>query len=186
MSFTSFSPLFKSSGERKSASSPQRRKKDSAGWGIFAFLPDLCQERFLVASDEIRVIVRYLFSGSQDLLSDKEVSIVEIILIQWSISAHNIPQPVIRPREPLIEPFFYLVFFHITSFFRVRHRRPRVAGILISCAPVSLFSDDCGKACREKIRSCGKQEEDFFTSNQPLQGAALRNHPGNNFLCGKK
>ena len=29
-------------------------------------------------------------------------------------------------------------------------------------------------------------EEDFFTSNQPLKGAALLNHPENNFLCSKK
>ncbi|WP_418247957.1 hypothetical protein [Dialister invisus] len=48
---------------------------------------NLCQGRLFVASDEIRVIVRYVLSGNQHLPSYKKVGVMEIVLVQHSVPA---------------------------------------------------------------------------------------------------
>ena len=48
---------------------------------------NLYQGRLFVASDEIRVIVRYVLSGNQHLPSYKKVGVMEIVLVQHSVPA---------------------------------------------------------------------------------------------------
>ena len=48
---------------------------------------NLYQDRLFVASDEIRVIVRYVLSGNQHLPSYEKVGVMEIVLVQHSVPA---------------------------------------------------------------------------------------------------
>ena len=48
---------------------------------------NLYQGRLFVASDEIRVIVRYVLSGNQHLPSYEKVGVMEIVLVQHSVPA---------------------------------------------------------------------------------------------------
>ena len=137
MSFTSFSQLFRSSGERKSASSPHRRKKYSSGWAYLLSSLNLAMNAF------------------------------------------------IRLRKPVIESFFHIVCFHNLPFIELYIACPWV-GILISCAFPSSFSDDCCKACREKIRSCVSKRKIFSQATKPLQGRPCAIIRKNNYLCCKK
>ena len=93
--------------------------------------------------------------------------------------------PVIRHRKPVIEPFFHIVRFHNLPFIELYMACPWV-GILISCAFPSSFSDDCCKACREKIRSCASKRKIFSQATKPLQGPPCAIIRKNNYLCCKK
>ena len=48
---------------------------------------NLYQGRLFVASDEIRVVVRYVLSGNQHLPSYENVGVMEIVLVRQSVPA---------------------------------------------------------------------------------------------------
>lgn len=153
--------------------------------GIFAFQPELGHERFPVTSDKVCFIIRYFPFRIQHLLSYKQISVMKIVLIQCPVSANEISLPVIRHRKPVIEPFFHIIRFHNLPFIELYMACPWI-GILISCAFSSSFSDDCCKACREKIRSCASKRKIFSQATKPLQGPPCAIIRKNNYLCCKK
>ena len=66
----------------------QYRQQRQNYTNLITVLPfNLYQGRLFVASDEIRVIVRYVLSGNQHLPSYEKVGVMEIILVQHSVPA---------------------------------------------------------------------------------------------------
>ena len=66
----------------------QYRQQRQNYTNLITVLPfNLYQGRLFVASDEIRVIVRYVLSGNQHLPSYEKVGVMEIVLVQHSVPA---------------------------------------------------------------------------------------------------